>query len=308
MKNAAWCAILCACGALIAASCQDADNAAASPPPRIEVKGAVAPIDSVTVSAPIEGRVARINAAEGAPVKAGDVLIVLTNPAVDRDLAYARAQIASAELKMRGAAALPPAISAEGEKSAAAIMKAKEEKVARYRALLASGDVSKQEVADAETEYAMARREWLAERERRTAAAPVADPALARAELDRARADLVLAEHRQSLLIITAPASGSIARLRVRAGDDVYTRDPLADVADPSTVRVQAQLAPEVLRFVHAGAAAEVRVLTIPPHRFREPITRVIAAGAEGGPAIVVNVPNPDRMMQPGTPAIITLQ
>src|SRR2546430_2192978 len=127
MKSAVWCTVLCACGALMA-SCQDAGNAAASPPPRIEIKGVVAPIDSVTVSAPIEGRVARIAAAEGTPVKTGDVLIVLTNPAVDRDLAYARAQIAAAELRMRGNAALPPAISAEGEKSAAAIMKAKEEK------------------------------------------------------------------------------------------------------------------------------------------------------------------------------------
>jgi multidrug resistance efflux pump len=307
MKNAAWCAILCACGVLIAASCQDADDAAASPPPRIEIKGAVAPIDSITVSAPIEGRVVRINA-EGTPVKPGDVLIVLTNPAVDRDLAYARAQIAAAELKLRGTAALRPATSEEGEKSAAAIMKAKEKKAARYRALLASGDVSNQEVADAETEYAMARREWLTERERRTAAAPAADPALAHAELDRARADLLFAEHRQSLLTITAPAAGALARLRVRAGDDIYTRDPLADIADPSTVRVQAQIAPELLRFVHAGAAADVRVLTIPPHRFREPIARVIAAGSEGGPAIVINVPNPDRMMQPGTPAVVTLQ
>ncbi len=248
MKSAAWCAMLCACGALTAASCRDADGASAAPPPRIEIKGAVAPIDSVTVCAPIEGRVVRIDAAEGAAVKPGDVLIVLTNPAVDRDLAYARAQIAAAELKMRGTAALPPSISAEGEKSAAAIMKAKEEKAARYRALLAAGDVSKQEVADAETEYAMARREWLAERERRAASAPVADPALARAELE------------------------------------------------------------ELLRFVRAGATADVRVLTIPPHRFREPIARVIAAGGEGGPAIVVNVPNPDRMMQPGTPAVVTLQ
>ncbi|SRR5260221_7454875 len=308
MKSAAWCAMLCACGALTAASCRDAHDASAAPPPRIEIKGAVAPIDSVTVSAPIEGRVARINAAEGAAVKPGDVLIVLINPAVDRDLAYARAQIAAAEWKLRGTAALPPSISAEGEKSAATIMQAKEEKAARYRALLAAGDVSKQEVADAETEYAMARREWLAEHERRAASPPVADPALARAELDRARADLVFAEHRQSLLTITAPASGAVARLRVRIGDDVYTRDPLADVADPSTVRVQAQIAPELFRFVHAGAAADVRVLTIPPHRFREPVARVIAAGSEGGPAIIVNVPNPDRMMQPGTPAIVTLQ
>src|SRR5258706_7611720 len=178
MRNAAWCAMLCACGAL--ASCQDGDSAAAAPPPRIEIKGAVAPIDSVTVSAPIEGRVARINAAEGAAVKPGDVLIVLINPAVDRDLAYARAQIAAAEWKLRGTAALPPSISAEGEKSAATIMQAKEEKAARYRALLAAGDVSKQEVADAETEYAMAPPKCWAEPSRQPPSPPFPVPRRAR--------------------------------------------------------------------------------------------------------------------------------
>src|SRR5258708_8078903 len=186
MKSAAWCAMLCACGALTAASCRDADGASAAPPPRIEIKGAVAPIDSVTVCAPIEGRVVRIDAAEGAAVKPGDGLIVLTNPAVDRDLAYARAQIAAAELKMRGTAALPPSSSPQGEKSAAAIVKAREEKAARYRALLAAGDVSKQEVADAETEYAMARREWLPGRARAAAPAPLAAPAPGRAGAPRA--------------------------------------------------------------------------------------------------------------------------
>src|SRR5882724_2570573 len=168
MKRAGWCVILCACGALMTASCQDAGSAsAASPPPRIEVKGAVAPIEAITVSAPIEGRVAQVNAGEGTIVKPGQVLLVLTNPLVDRDLSYARAQLAAASLKMRGTAAIFPSISPEREKSAAAIMKAKEEKASRYRGLLATGDVSRQEVADAETEYAMARREWLAERERR---------------------------------------------------------------------------------------------------------------------------------------------
>jgi hypothetical protein len=52
----------------------------------------------------------------------------------------------------------------------------------------------------------------------------------------------------------------------------------------------------------------EVKLMTIPPRRYREPIARVIPPGAEGGSGIVVNVPNPDRMLQPGTPAVITIQ
>jgi multidrug resistance efflux pump len=110
------------------------------------------------------------------------------------------------------------------------------------------------------------------------------------------------------LLVITAPVSGTIAKLRVTQGSDVYTRDPVAEVVDSSMARVEARIAPELLRFVRAGKAVDVRLMTIPPRRFREPIARVIQPGGDGGAGIVVHVPNPDRMLQPGTPAVITIQ
>ncbi|MEA2464313.1 MAG: hypothetical protein QOJ98_2060, partial [Acidobacteriota bacterium] len=80
------------------------------------------------------------------------------------------------------------------------------------------------------------------------------------------------------------------------------------EIVDSKTARVQAQLAPELLRFVRAGLHVDVKLMTIPPRRFREPIARVIPPGGEGGSSIIVNIPNPDRMLQPGTPAVITIQ
>jgi len=287
--------------------CRDAETASGAEPPRIEVKAVVAPLDAVNVAAPIEGRIARLAVAEGAPVRKGDVLLTLTNPSVERDLAYARAQADAAQRRLKNANTAPPLPDAEAENAAAAILRNKEAKLERYRKLLATGDVSKQELQDVESEAAMARREWLAERERRRAAPTAADPAMMQAELDRARADAKFAEYRQSLLTVVAPASG-IAHLRVQEGDDVFTRDPLAEITDPAIVRVRAQIAPELLRFVRAGIPVDVRIMTIPPRTFREPIAAVAQPGASGGAAISVNVPNPDRMMQPGTPAVITVQ
>jgi len=303
--------------ALLPLACRDAEGTASADPPRIEIKAAVAPFDGVTVVSPIEGTIAKLRIAEGAAVRQGDILATLTNPAVERDLAYARAAILAAEHRLRSAGgtrsqAPPPRSNAERERVAAALVRQKQQRLERLRKLLATGDVARQDVENAEAELAAATRDLDAERDRAVAvavvSAPAADTALLRAEADRARADLAFAEHRKSQLVIKAPASGTIARLRVTAGADVYIRDPIAEIVDSTTARVQAQLAPELVRFVQAGRTVEVKLMTIPPRRYREPIARVNPPGAEGGASIVVQVPNPDRLLQPGTPAVITIQ
>lgn len=279
------------------------------------MKAAVAPLDSVTVAAPIEGRVSQLRVTEGAAVHAGDVLLTLNNPAVARDLAYARSAVVAADLRQRGTVATPRAaptrISRDREKMATEIVRQREQKLARLRRLLADGDVAKQEVENAEAELVAAQRDLSAELERQQAAPVVAaatSPALLQAEVERARADLALAEHRQSLLTITAPASGTIAQLRVAQGADVYTRDPIAEIVAGGSVRVQAAIAPELLHYVRVGMPVDVKLMTIPARRFREPIARITQPGGDGGAAIIINIPNPDRMLQPGTPAVITIQ
>lgn len=302
-------------GAALAGACRDSERAASADPVHIELKAAVAPIDRVAVVAPIEGRVAQLRVAEGATVRAGDVLVTLSNPAVARDLAYARSAVLAADLRLRGPAPTRRVAPDRGggirARAAEEIVRSREQKLARMRRLLADGDVAKQEVENAEAELAAAQRDLNAELERQQAAPVVAastSPALLQAEAERARADLALAEHRQSLLTITAPASGTIAQLRVLQGGDVYVRDPIADIVSGGSVRVQAPLAPELLHFVRVGMPVDVKLMTIPVRRFREPIARVVPPGGESGAAIIVNIPNPDRMLQPGTPAVITIQ
>jgi len=231
---------------------------------------------------------------EGATVHKGDVLLTLDNPAVERDIAYANAEATAAE---RRPTPSPHAGNAAAEK----ILRNKEAKLEHYKKLLATGDVSQQELQDVETEVAAARDRLAAP------PTPATDTAVAQAELNRANADRKYAAYRKSLLTVVAPAAG-VAHLRVHEGDDVFPRDALVDVRDTSTMRVQAQVAPELLRFVRAGLPVNVKVMTIPPHNFREPIASVSDPGADGGAAIAVTVPNSDRMMQPGTPAVITVQ
>jgi HlyD family secretion protein len=300
--------------AAVAAGCGDEKPDAAAAQPRTELKATVAPFDAVAVVAPIEGRIAEIRVNEGAAVRAGDVIATLSNPAVARDLVYARSAVARLQSRPPSAASVrrrPRQAETASLEIAQEIVDQKQRRLERMRRLFADRDVSRQEVENAELELTAARRDLNAERERQSlpiGAAPSSSPALVQAELERAQADLALAEHRQSLLEIRAPASGTIMRLRVGVGADVFTRDAVAEIVDSASARVQASVAPELLRFVRVGQAVDVNVLTIPARRFREPVARVIPPGTEAGAAIIVNVPNPDRMLQPGTPAIITIQ
>lgn len=313
MKRTAGLALVLAAVAAVPSACRDSKEARAADPPKIEVKATVAPFDGVTVSSPIEGQIAEVRVTEGAAIKAGDVIATLTNPAVERDLAYARAAVLSAEHRLRSVGSAPrqaPRTNRERERAAMETVKQKEQRVERLHRLLESGDVARQDVENAEAELALAKRELDATRELPPSAAPVSasDTAVVQAELERARAEQAFAEHRKSQLVITAPASGAIAKLRIAPGTQVWTRDPVAEIVDSAMARVEAPVAPELVRFVTVGRPVDVRLMTIPPRRFREPIARVIQPGGPGGAGIVVNVPNPDRMLQPGTPAVITIQ
>jgi multidrug resistance efflux pump len=308
LKTRTFISILLAFGALALSACRDQGSNAAEER-KVEVKAQVAPIDTFSVSAPFDGRVATIHAAEGSPVRAGQVVMEITNPTVERDLAYARAQLAAAQWKLRELGKpLRRGTSNEWENSARQILTEKEQKLVLYRKLLESGDVSAQEVRDVTVEVAAARRDWIAAREQRMTAPERTDPTLLRMELERAKADLVVAEDRKTQLSLTAPAAGLVSRVIVRTGDRVFPREPLLEISNASTVKVTAQIAPELVRYVRVGQLVEVQVLTIPPHRFRERITQITPAGGASGPLIVVNVPNPDRMLQPGTPAMITVR
>jgi membrane fusion protein, multidrug efflux system len=293
--------------------CNEQPSAAAAGAPEIELKAEVAQAETATASALIDGRVATLTAAEGTAVKTGDVLATLTNASLDRDLASTRAEVALAEKRLRDARepiamALVLGDAGARERAAAEILRNREAKRDRYRDLYKNHDISKQELEDAENEYSVAMRDWLGERERQTTKVVRTDTGLLELELERAKANVAFVEERRGLLVIKAPMDGTVTRVLVRPGDTIYTRDPVASIANTSTVEVRAAIAPELLRHVRAGMPVEVKVLTVPPRRFTRPIAHVTPAGGTGGAAISIQLPNPDGMLQPGQSAVVTVR
>jgi multidrug resistance efflux pump len=280
-------------------ACHEQQEAVAADMPKLEVKATVAKPVTASITAPIDGRVQSLAVREGALVRTGDVLLTLVNPAVDRDLAYAHAQLAVAEYRLRHAGSTPHAVDGPLQE----ILRNRKAKLARYEALFRTHDVSLDELENAQNELAAAMRDVAASN-----AAPPSDPALLQLDAQKAQAEEALADDRKKLLTVAAPVGGVITRIVTSEGEGVFPRDPLLEIANAATLEVRGAIAPELLRYVHPGMAVEIKVFTVPPRRFSETIRNILPATDDAGATLVVSVPNPDGALQPGTPALITVR
>jgi multidrug resistance efflux pump len=290
-----------------AAACTDRPEAVAADVPGLEVRATVATPQTASAIAAVDGRIATLLVAEGAAVQQGATIATIVNPAIDRDIAYARAQVAVAEQRLREARrpiaqTLILGDAGARERASAEILKNREAKRDRYRQLFASHDISKQELEDAENEYASALRDWLVERERASQKVIQTDDSILKLELERAKAELAFANERRGLLDVRAPISGVVTRVAARPGETIFPRDPVVEIANNATVEVRGTIAPELQRFVRSGMPVEVKVLTVPPRRFTVPIKNVLPG------TIVVELPNPEGMLTAGQSAVITVK
>jgi len=304
-------AILCAFTCALLPGCGEKPDASSGDSPQLEIRAAVAPAQTAAAIASVDGRVASILVQEGQAVQPGAPVATLTNPAVDRDLAYAKAQVAAAGQRLRDARrTIAPSVaradSGARERASAEILKNREAKRARYRQLYASRDISREELENAENEYAAALRDWHIERERASQSVVQTDTGILQLELERANAELAFASERRALLDVKAPIGGVVTRVAARAGESVFLRDPIVEIANTTKVDVRGTIAPELMRYVRRGMPVEVKVFTVPPRRFTVPIRNVLPGN--GGATLIVELPNPDGVLQEGQSAVVTVK
>jgi len=302
-------ALLCVAVCALAVRCSDDRGVAAADSPELEVRGTVGNVQTAAAIALVDGRIVSVNAVEGATVKAGDLVATLVNASVDRDLAFARAQLAVAERRLQEAgkpARTKVTDNSERVRLSAQILANRKARLERYRELFKTHDVSKDDLENAENEHAAALRDWLAERERSVVTVLQTDTGLLQLELDKARAEEAFAVQRKGMLNVTAPIGGVVTRVAARPGESVFPRDAILEIADTSSVEVRGPIAPELLRYVRAGMPVEVKIFTVPPRHFRVPIRSVVPGN--NGAVILVQLPNPDGVLQAGQPAVITVK
>jgi len=303
---------------LLLAGCQGNDPTLGSDLRNVELRATVEANKSLAISSPVDGKVTSVKISEGSSVQSGELLLTLANPSIEKDYELARAQAALAASRYRNvrSAQGPLGTSGEGqlsrERATSRIVENKRAKLERYRELYKSNDISKQEMEDAENEYAWAVRDHLNEQSSgRPAGGSESAREAALAELQKAQAEEIVARARRDSLMVTAPIGGFVTRLAVTEGQAVYARDPLVDLSDISILKVRGEISAELLSLARPGRNVEVKVFSVPPKTFRTKIDHVTAFGdstTPGGASVIVAIPNPDGMIQPKTPARIMIR
>lgn len=95
------------------------------------------------------------------------------------------------------------------------------------------------------------------------------------ANTSRMRAQLIKAQESTRDYVVSAPWSGVVSKMKVRDGDFVGPRAPLAEIYEPGSLMVQLSLAEQDAAGVKRGMKAHVELDAYPEKRFSGQVTRL---------------------------------
>jgi len=256
----------------------------------LQLRGEIRPIRSITLTAPSSGSDLQIVelATNGAPVKAGDVVVQFDTTVQQRTLEQKQSELkqaeseiekAEAELRRREQAARTDLEQARGAAERARIDLAKQE-------ILSPRDGKKLAIVLANAEQKVKELAGKMQVERTSAEA---DVTIARQKRDKARFDVADTERIIASMTIRAPSAGSINVLpnyrasamysnsapEFRPGDRAYFGAPIAELPDLSTVQLSCHFDEEDRARVQTGRAVLVKVDAIPNRELKGEVAEI---------------------------------
>ena len=251
-------------------------------------------VTAVDLAPMVPARVVRVLVEEGALVRAGDTIAVLTQAGLRDQVGEARARVTSAEAQVqeleRGAR--PEEISKAEQDLAAATALATNAAAdaARARTLAANNVIAKQQLdqSEARSAEAEARRSSLeqalklvrdgARPERRTAA---------RADLARARSALAAMEANVGDLVLISPVNGTVLVRSAEPGEVLPAGVAAVSIGDVSRPWVRVYVGQQLLPLLHIGDTVEARLDAFPDSVFHGRIAS-LATKAEYTPRVAL--------------------
>ena len=250
-----------------------------------QFSGEVKALKSITISAPADAgdlQIVKLSA-EGEAVKAGDVVVEFDKTKTEQDLAQFRSALKSAEATIEQTRAQARLTE---EEDTTAILKA------RFEVEGAKLEASKQEiVSKIEGEEARLKLQDSEQKLREAEAKQKSDQALNKANIDsseqastKAKYDVDRAERALSQMILRAPAAGNVNVLQhwmgsgtavYRAGDRTWAGAPIAELPDPSTLRVSTRVDETERGRLAVGMPVTVQLNAIPDRQFSGHIERI---------------------------------
>ena len=215
-----------------------------------------------TLSAEVGGSVAKVLVSEGSATRKGELLAVLADPELDRQVDAAAADVLSAREALRQAEARRDEAGAkhraESARAAANLRIAKEEH-RRASELFRGGFLSRSEMDQADLRLTNAEEEVkIAAAGEDTIRAIAREIESLKARVDSAKAKAASLADRQAKLRIVAPYAGIVVRKSAETGEIKTPGAPLFVVADPSDIYIEAPIDESESAKIRVGQKAKL--------------------------------------------------
>lgn len=227
------------------------------------------------VAPTVPARVVRVVVEEGAAVRRGDTLAILTQSALPADIEQRRARVAAAEAELRDlqqGARAPELARAQAElRSAESEAERTQRDAERLARLAEAGGISESELEAARSAARVAASRRDAARESLALLREGTRPErirAARAAVETARAQVAMAEATAGDLVLTAPSDGVVLARYVEPGEVIAAGVPAVSLGDPRRPWIRVYVPAPALATLRIGQAARVTLEGVPDRTF----------------------------------------
>jgi RND family efflux transporter MFP subunit len=262
----------------------------------VESVGSLFPLDEVTVSSEVEGRVEQVLVDVGDHVSAGQTIVKVVPTELQLTLDQQRASLQQARARLglsdKGEAFKDVRGAPEVKKAAADLADA-EQKYLRAKTLFEQGLLPKQNFDEADS--------------RNNAARAAYDLAVQtvenlRAALAQSSAATAFAQKKVSDSIIRAPFAGQVKERSVTQGQYLKVQTPVMVIVNIDPMRVRLRVPEKMAAWVKTGQEVTVSVEAYPDRRFTGKISRINPSVDQQTRAFEVEalIDNREALLKPG--------
>src|SRR6185436_19089407 len=262
----------------------------------VESVGSLFPLDEVTVSSEVEGRVDQVLVDVGDHVSAGQTIVKVVQTELQLTLDQQRASLQQARARLglaENGEDLKDVRNAPEVKKAAADLADAEQKYLRAKTLYEQGLLPKQNFDEAESRHNAAR-----------AAYDLSIQAVQnlRAQLAQSKAATSLAQKKVGDSMIRAPFAGQVKERSVTQGQYLKVQTPVMVIVNVDPMRVRLRVPEKMAAWVKTGQEVTVSVEAYPGRTFTGKITRINPSVDQQTRAFEVEalVDNREALLKPG--------
>jgi RND family efflux transporter MFP subunit len=262
----------------------------------VESVGSLFPLEEVTVSSEVEGRVERVLVDVGDHVSTGQTIVKVVPTELQLTLDQQRASLQQARARLglsENGEEFKDARGAAEVKKAAADLADAEQKYKRAKTLYEQGLLPKQSFDEAESRYNAARAAY---------DLSVQMVENLRAQLAQSRAATALAQKKVSDSIIRAPFAGQIKERSVTQGQYLKVQTPVMVIVNIDPMRMRLKVPEKMAAWVKTGQQVTVSVEAYPDRTFGGKITRINPSVEQQTRAFEVEalIDNQQNLLKPG--------